>query len=171
MTNYGSHRLTCSQAMLLAFGVAALLVCFEGYSMARVLDARDWVAVSGRITKSKMERHRSHSYSSQRGTRTNSKLRIEYKYSYNGKTRRGTRVNFGGLASMLNLSGFDWSGVLKKYPQGKSVTVYVDPKRPDTSALERDFPQSAVIGLGTGVTTVILIGGIFLLPSGQRQVA
>jgi Protein of unknown function (DUF3592) len=60
--------------------------------------------------------------------------KIEYTYVYQGRTFRGTRLR--SLALSVN-----WSGparrAVAKYPVGSTVTLYVNPRYPGESVLER----------------------------------
>jgi len=60
--------------------------------------------------------------------------RVEYTYVYRGRTFRGARLR--SLALSVN-----WSGparrAVAKYPVGSAVTVFVNPKYPLESVLER----------------------------------
>jgi len=168
MSYHREIRLSRTQAMTAGLVVAIALLCFEGYSAKRALDARDWVKVAGTITQSKLVRSYSHS-TNQHGSsrRRSSKLRLEYKYSYRGKSHTGNRITFGGFEGLVHFSGFDWSGTTEKYPRGKSVDIYIDPENPTASVLDREFPMSGIYAMGVGMTFTILLGGL-LLPTRSK---
>jgi len=52
-------------------------------------------------------------------------------------------------------------GILAKYPEGKIVTVYYDPKSPSEAVLERDMPTSVLFGcLGMLVAGLAILAGV-----------
>jgi len=85
--------------------------------------------------------------------------RIEYTYSYRGRAFRGWKVR--SLAILTN-----WHGparrVIEKYPLGIAVTVYVDPKNPWDSVLERGGDPK-FLPLITSISALLLILGWLVL--------
>ncbi len=132
----------------LIFAFLGLWCLAMGISMGiEGIKAQKWPRAKGRIIKSKVEE-----------LRTSSKIRIarlclslDYLYMVGDKIFEGHRLNSGWrcFASENYIKE-----VLKRYPTGKVVEVYYNPKRPEISMLEPGLNWSVFLMSGFGLVTV-----------------
>lgn len=92
---------------------------------------------------------------------------IEYEFEVAGKTYRGNRFTLAEITSEDEVPG-----ILARFPEGKIVPVYYNPKNPSEATLDRDVPQGAMLGcltlLAVGVAAVIAI--MYLATNGPHLV-
>lgn len=114
-----------------AFGAVAALIALAIQRHAR--QARHWPVTRGTIATSGLERFRSAATDTSRG-QIRFKARISYTYSFNGVNYTGTVASLGGeVSSTSDRAVQRW---VKRYRDGQSVDVYVNPANPSESVLE-----------------------------------
>src|SRR5262249_13171465 len=114
--------------------VAAIVKYFE------VLQASRWPSVEGRIVTSTTRAGGvSAGDADDDDTQTRTFAKIEYVYTLQGREYRGHRVSISEGETMGNDP--EIAAMLKRYPVGKTVTVYYDPRKKDKALLERDVPS------------------------------
>ena len=82
---------------------------------------------------------------------------IAYTFMADGNSYNGNRVGLGA-----DSGNFEVPETLKRYPQGKTVTVYYNPADPNDCILERDDPQNIRNGWLAVLILVALIGAGFV---------
>jgi ribosomal protein L21E len=114
-----------------AFGAVMALVALAIQRHAR--QARHWPTVKGTIATSGLERFRSAPEDNRRG-RIMFKAKISYTYSFNGMDYTGTVASISGEVSSTSDGAVQrW---VKRYRDGQTVDVYVNPANPSESVLE-----------------------------------
>jgi ribosomal protein L21E len=114
-----------------AFGAVMALVALAIQRHAR--QARHWPTVKGTIATSGLERFRSAPEDSRRG-QIMFKAKISYTYSFNGTGYTGTVASISGEVSSTSDGAVQrW---VKRYRDGQTVDVYVNPANPSESVLE-----------------------------------
>lgn len=127
-----NHK-TRFRAPMLAMA-AALFIAYQMYSLASFLDSQDWVETHAKITHA----HRSQG--------RNDSASIRYRYVWQGQEYSGSRVRFGMWTT---------NGDLNDYRQGQTACVFVDPERPSSSTLQRDYSTVGIAFFGISVTTLL----------------
>ena len=79
---------------------------------------------------------------------------IVYEFTVAGRKYQGSRVSIGE-----DLGNFEVAETLAKYPKGKAVTVFYNPRKPAEAVLERDLPTG--IWKGLIIIVLVLVGLIF----------
>lgn len=110
--------------------------------------AKSWPKAVGRIVQSEagldlVQRDQSSMPTNERVAR------IKYEYTVKGQVRTGTRISFAE-----RMSEEDVDEALARYPAGKTVDVFYDPKKLNEAVLERDIPD----GIGFGCLVAFLMG-------------
>jgi hypothetical protein len=84
--------------------------------------------------------------------------RVKYDYAVNGKRYVGHQVSWGPRGGTAEPT---YQELAEKYPPGREVTVYYDPKRPATAVLEprnmRNVATSAVFTVVFGAFGVVFL--------------
>ncbi len=141
---------------VLAIAVGVFLAWIFGYaSFTAGAASESWPSVEGKITASKI---------SESGPHDNRTLRahVSYQYEVNENIHRSDRVDFNS-AGMSSSQRGDIQEITRKYPVGRSVTVYYDPDDPNISVLEPGVKLGAAFMLGMiciGVGGVVLLSGV-----------
>jgi hypothetical protein len=131
---------------LIAAPMVVLIVVVVLANMLEVRRAAAWVTTAGRIVKSATEA--SHHKFAGEETTVKTVPVVEYEFSVDGRTARGTRVSIGEDAAA------DPEATLRRYPVGAAVRVYYDPANPRNCVLERDVPE----GFGKGLAILLGMG-------------
>ena len=126
-------------------GIALLGLLFVGLylrSRGRAAASQGWPETPGRVTSATMnlieDEESGDVYSPY----------VSYEYQVGGRSLSGSRIRFGSASSRDQAKA---AAVLQRYPEGKAVTVYYDPARPDEAVLERSAAGSAsYLYLGVG---------------------
>ena len=126
--------------------IAALFLVVGGWwifrcvlTIVRGIRSRNWPATTGEIRSVKVAKK-----FNRRG-REIWREELEYKYSVNGTSYRGTRRQFGVPAR------YDWNhGREEPYRKGETVDVIYNASRPSVSALVRGFSPFVWIPLVVG---------------------
>jgi Protein of unknown function (DUF3592) len=138
---------------------------------------RSWAQTIGQIDSSKAvardvrsKEFRATGTGSSSGFETEEKIQtrnfaeITYSFTIGGKTYRSSRI---GLASGPNF--FNVAATLKRYPQGKSVTVFYNPNNPSESILEREDPRNMRKGwFAIAILTALILAGFFAITEGAE---
>ncbi|SFI04377.1 DUF3592 domain-containing protein [Planctomicrobium piriforme] len=78
---------------------------------------------------------------------------VEYEYLVEGRKQRCQRVTIAEFTGPEELEA-----ILERYPVGKTVSVFYDPKNPSRALLERELPDGLVVG------GIVVIGFFILAP-------
>lgn len=137
-----------------AFGAVAALIALAIQRHAR--QARHWPVTRGTIATSGLERFRSAATDTSRG-QIRFKARISYTYSFNGVNYTGTVASLGGeVSSTSDRAVQRW---VKRYRDGQSVDVYVNPANPSESVLE---PRAKGIWVVWAIVAVLWVLAAFV---------
>ena len=79
------------------------------------------------------------------------KPQVEYEFSVNGRTIRGSQIDVGG-------EGGGVDAVLARYTPGMTVPVFYDPADPHNCALERERPREMISGCAALIAVVAAVG-------------
>lgn len=145
-------QMTPKQAMFFmpVFAVIGiLLTIFWGIPTARnAMESRNWPSVNGQITISDLSKN----YNSDDGSIMYT-AKVAYNYSVSGLPYTGSTVAFGDFGSSDPSHA---GGIVSRYPAGKNVQVYYNPKDPKTSVLEAGSGWSSFMGLIVGIAFAII---------------
>jgi hypothetical protein len=133
LTEFASARVANAPltVALVALGAVMALVALAIQRHAR--QARHWPVTKGTIATSGLEQFRSAREDNRRG-RIMFKAKISYTYSFNGVDYIGTVASLGGEVSSTSDGAVQrW---VKRYRDGQTVDVYVNPANPSESVLE-----------------------------------
>lgn len=129
--------------MIFAVGcliLGAWLTLSAAVTLVRGLLSRSWPMVTGVVRTSRVLKKLN-----SEGDEV-SRSELEYSYSVNGKTYRGTRVRFGALGM------FAWSAnAARALQRGDEVSVFHSPSRPSVSALQRGVSPFVMLPLAVGI--------------------
>ncbi len=121
--------------------------------------SRHWPQVRGKIVASHMK---SEIKSVAQGSQISYVPVIRYEYHVEGRPYASSRLNFSVVQGISE----DWArGIADRYPVGKEVVVYYDPKKPSESVLEH-LSISLRLHLAVFVFVVGLLGFIYLMSDG-----
>jgi hypothetical protein len=147
-------------AMVLApFGLFLVAV---GYKYLQVRAARNWPATPGKVMVSTSEVRSVEVLDDERSDHKSAEQRnfanIVYHYNVGGRPLSNNRVSIGE-----DRGNVDVAGTIRRYPVGKAVTVYYNPRDPKESVLERDLPKGTggCVAIGSVVVLVLVFGGAF----------
>ncbi|PSO19553.1 DUF3592 domain-containing protein [Bradyrhizobium sp. MOS003] len=128
----------------------------------QVREARNWPQAPGKVMTSVAELRDVKVFDDDRegGSRLESRnfANVTYEYSVGGRKLRCNRISIGE-----DLGNFEVAEKLAKYPAGRVVTVYYNPRHPDQAVLERDLPKGlwGCLGIGTLIVLAIVLGSAF----------
>lgn len=129
----------------------SLCICIYAlavFAMAR--KSSDWPVASGEVLSSKVI-----------SSGKSGKPEVKYTYTVNGRKYNGSQI-FIGLGPMGGGIGISSPHeYVYKYPKGKQIKVYYDPKDPKQSVLEPGVNRVITLILLTGIFFLIL--GTFIL--------
>lgn len=120
------------------------------WNLSRSLGCKSWPTVTGTVTQSQMQSHRSRhgaTYSAD----------IGYNYSVAGTNYTGKRLAFGTMSASMAYA----QGILKRFPVGKQVPVHYSPSDPAQAVLETSIHGGTWICFGVG-TVFVLAGSMFM---------
>ena len=161
-------QMTPRQALLIMpiFAVVGIaLTIFWGIPTARnAMESKNWSLAEGRITISDV----SENYDSNDGGITYT-AKVAYEYTVNGVPYAGGTVTFGDYGSSDPAHA---SGIVSRYPVGKTVQVYYDQENPKTSVLEAGTRWSSFVGIGAGLlfSIVGILGFVIALRKVRKKV-
>jgi hypothetical protein len=129
--------------------IPGLIVFAAVYKYMEVSQAARWPKTEGRIVVSTSEvREMSAGEAGSDDTEPRNFAKIVYAYKVGNRSYRCDRVSIGE-----NMGNFEVAETIARYPVGRSVTVYYNPRKPDQAVLERDVPP----GIWKGVTILVLV--------------
>jgi hypothetical protein len=82
---------------------------------------------------------------------------VRYEYRIGSDQYAGSKIGFGDLF-------YNWYSAksrVQAFPKGSNVTVYVDPRDPNSSVLDRTYPSVAIVMLA-GIAFLCVLGAVFL---------
>jgi hypothetical protein len=110
----------------------AVFVLFKKWQLSQQVNASlSWPQTTGEITASALSEESSGTYDSPNRTY---RANIRYRYKVGSRLLSGDKICVGGQLQ-LSLRG-KAEAYLRQYPQGKSVTVYYNPRNPSDAVLE-----------------------------------
>lgn len=127
------------------FGALAAGGAYAGFAVVKELPlamaSEEWPATSGTVTESKAYlRRKGHA----------KRHRLTYSYEIGNRYFDGKRIAFMG-----SVFGDSPQTRVRRYPEGRRVTVYYAPSRPGISVLEPGVRW-------TGFLTAVAVGSVFL---------
>ena len=133
------------------------LILFAGiYKYMEVSQAKRWPSAQGVVIASGTEAREVKSGGTNHDdTELRTFALIVYEFTVAGRKYQGSRVSILGEY----LGNFEVAETLAKYPKGKAVTVFYNPRKPAEAVLERDLPTGVWKVLF--IIVVVLVGVIF----------
>ncbi len=122
--------------------ITAMGVLYVGFRIYKSYDSSDWPFVSGMIERSW-------------GTVSPDTPHVRYTYTVGGKIYQGDKVAFRSVGGV-----YEKRRVLSRYPSGKKVGVYFNPKNHGDSVLERGYKKGS--GIWIIVPLVMFLLAMFL---------
>jgi hypothetical protein len=134
--------------MSLVFIAIALVLLYYARSVsAKAQQSLSWPQAEGAISHSAvLQRMQQSSDSTNAATY---KADVTYRYKVQGRDYSSERISLADFSSSTGRA----QGIVDRYPDGATVTVYYNPANPSHAVLER--------GSTTGIGVLYLIGGIF----------
>lgn len=139
-------------------GAVLLFIGVRNLMLSR--DSASWPSVEGVVIDSDVEYHRSTGTGENR-SRGSYHAEVVYDFTVGDNDYSGDRVSFGDYGSSDRAHA---RNIVKRYPAGKTVTVYYKPGDPETCVLETGTPWGAyflpsfgVVFLGAGVLMAIFV--------------
>jgi hypothetical protein len=136
------------------------LILFAGiYKYMEISKAARWPSTQGVVIASGTEgREVKSGGPDQDDTELRTFALIVYEFTVGGRKYQGSRVSIGE-----DMGNFEVAETLAKYPKGKAVTVFYNPRKPAEAVLERDLPSwiwKALIII-VAVLVALIFGGWF----------
>ena len=135
--------------ILLVVGAAA--ISYGVVSALRLKMSAGWPRVEGRVVRS--EKKTEHTDA---GRLENAD--IAYEYDFGGKSYTSRVVKIGGdlLTSPSKSAPSEADLLLAKYPVGRAVDVYVNPKHPKVACLEKAGGETVFLAIFSGAAAVVV---------------
>lgn len=125
----------------------------HGRVVASASEARDIHKIEHSTAGSDHSTH----FVSQETIATRNFVALRYEFQVDGKTYTGSRVDLGAQQADVEVSD-----ILRRFPQGKVVTVYYDPSDPTHCVLERLDPAKLRAGwIAVVVLFALIVAGVF----------
>lgn len=129
---------------MLMLGVGAWALIHMSRTRALLESSKRWSTTEGRITESRTKRIGS--------KKRTYEARIRYEYEVGGKRHEGKGLHIGGDVRRTRV----WAEQrCADYPEGESVTVFYDPRAPESSCIIRERE-------GAGLELVAVVAGFGL---------
>jgi hypothetical protein len=147
--SFSKHKLLL---LALAVGIALFALCLPRYF--REMGSANWPATQGMI----LETNLVHAY----GVKGMPGFvpGVQYAYKVDGRTYVGTRIDFHTQDHVYAQdTAQSW---LYKYPPGRAVTVYYNPKDPSITILEPGMKSEQRLLFYVGVVYIIGMGAAFV---------
>ena len=151
-------------SIVMALALFAAFIALFGWGLKRqAAQADGWKQTPGRITASDTEAFQAGRERLSTPSRTLQRQRIIYAYTVGGVNYVSDRVSMGARTSS-SVAAMEQAQV-RRYPVGKTVTVYYDPANPSQAVLERGVRLvwlvwgSAALFAGLAVYLAQLPGG------------
>ena len=122
-----------------------------------------WQRVKGTVIASGVISERKRETTTQRAY-TSSDAALIYQYQVNGRAYSSGKIRIGDFAIR---SGSRAREIVSKYPEGKKVVVYYNPKNPTKAVLEPGMTRGSLRFVGVGLLCVF--GGLGAVRSAFRQ--
>jgi hypothetical protein len=149
------HPLSVLALVIGGFGLAILAIVASSLREAAVM--KRWPIAEGRVLSARVEEYRKSVSRGVGGARARLTLYrpvLLYEYRVTEKRFQGTRV---AQSPGLDRGVPEFAQkVVERYPNGSTVAVRYNPKRPDESVLEPRVPASWIFGAAIGVTLLVL---------------
>ena len=137
----------------------ALILAAGIYKYMQVSQAARWPSAQGVVIASGTEAREVKSGGAEvDDTELRTFAMVVYEFTVGGRKYQGSRVSIGE-----ELGNFQVAETLAKYPKGKTVTVFYNPRTPTEAVLERDLPAGIWKGLIiiVAVLVALIFGGWF----------
>lgn len=118
--------------LFLVFGTALFLGV--GWLLVLARRSQHWASTRGRVVSSKIDS----TFDTTGSNRMSHRLILAYRYTVDGDTLTGDRLQFGDTFWSSTRSRDLAEKLGRKYPEGQEVTVYCDPAHPDRCTLTRN---------------------------------
>jgi hypothetical protein len=152
---------------LLGFALGILIFKLSLRDILKNREAQSWPSATGKIVKhysknsilmpASIPREISEKSATVESSKGKAKLWLEYEYMINQKTFTNDKYSFGHDGGM---SGAQIEKLIKKYPLGKEIKVFYNPKNPAESILCLSARMNYFL-LGLGL--LLVIGGGYVL--------
>src|SRR5262245_35349894 len=142
-------------------GMVGIIAAAAFYKWLQVRAAANWPQTTGKVVVSTSQARKVETFDDEREGGKAEEVRnfahVVYEYTVSGQIFRNDRVSIGE-----DLGNFEVAETIARYPVGKVVTVYYNPRKPKDAVLERDVPKG-VFGcvIWMVVIAVALILGSF----------
>ena len=145
--------------------IPGLIIFAMVYKYMEVMEAARWPTTPGRVVVSTSEAREVRSGGpNSTDTELRNFAKVVYEYSVAGRKYRCDRVSIGE-----NMGNFEVAETIARYPVGKAVSVYYNPRNRSQAVLDRDVPPGI---WQTGIiVVVVLIALIVGLIVGFRKLA
>ena len=134
----------------LLFIVGAVAISYGAVSALRLKLSSGWPHVEGRVVRS--EKRVEHTDA---GRLENAD--VAYEYAFGGARYTSRVVKIGGdlLTSPSRHPPSEADLLIEKYPVGRVVKVYVNPRHPKVACLERSGAETVLISLLCGAAAIV----------------
>lgn len=152
------YKAMCSAGFLVFFLIGSGLILSWLYDFHRISDADGWDSVVGNVVSSRVV---SSSVSSSSGGNSSSVYRpvVKYKYFYKGRNYEGSNSD---LSTVKTATSYEKAkGISDSFSSSSEVTLFVDPKNPRKSVLQRTIDNREKMPLFAGFA--FLLFSIFIL--------
>lgn len=137
-------------ALFLVLGSALFVGTAWLFTLAR--RSRQWASTQGLIISSKVDS----TFDTTGSNRMSHRLILTYRYTVDGRSLTGHRVQFGDSFWSSTRSRDLAERLGRKYPEGQEVAVYYDPARPERCTLTRNVepkPYYSLFAIALGLMT------------------
>ncbi|OPX41020.1 MAG: hypothetical protein DRG82_01810 [Deltaproteobacteria bacterium] len=138
---------------LAMFASGIFLLAWGGYELKGAQESSNWPSTQGTIISSRVSKQTRRDSKTRRNVITYYP-RVQFKYTVNGRPYTSNRIEFGGTSGGMERVA---KRVVNRYPSGKKVNVYYNPKDPQYAILEAGFTWSGLF---------IFLGGIVFFAVG-----
>ncbi len=144
----------------LFFGGAGIWCLVKTFSSGLLgIKSKSWPTVEGNITTSETEKMEGEDTEGIRLVAY--KPNIRYSYTVSGVQYTSSRISFEGIKTSGKIAAKE---MLARYPIGKQITVYYNPRNPQQSTLQTNYPQKDLIaGLCIGLFFISMAIVLFFL--------
>jgi Protein of unknown function (DUF3592) len=128
--------------------IPGLIIFAAVYKYIEVSQAARWPSTPGRVVVSRSEAREVSTGPNSSDTEPRNFAKIVYEYTVAGRKHRCDRVSIGE-----NMGNFEVAETIAKYPVGKAVTVYYNPRKRSQAVLEREIPP----GMWKAITIIVVV--------------
>ncbi len=135
------------------FLLGGIVFCVFGYtSYQKGMASEKWPMAKGTVIQSEIKKSkRTTGTGSSKRTEIRHIPKVEYTYNVDGQPYRSSRITFGAV-NALNASA-----TVNRYPKGKSIEVFYDPKNPDEAVLQPGADStSSIVFLAIGAVLALI---------------